>query len=85
LHNNLVWNWKLTIIFSQVERQRRQQRELEEKLAEMRIDVATGLNEVTGLATSKLFSITFQIIPEIPGQEYLKPASVYEERCVYGS
>ncbi|XP_047515702.1 protein kibra isoform X1 [Pieris napi] len=38
--------------YTQVERQRRQQRELEEKLAEMRIGVATGLNEVTGLATS---------------------------------
>ncbi|KAI5639858.1 protein kibra [Phthorimaea operculella] len=37
--------------YNQVERQRRQQRELEEKLAEMRIGVATGLNEVTGLAT----------------------------------
>ncbi|XP_049697244.2 protein kibra isoform X2 [Helicoverpa armigera] len=37
--------------YHQVERQRRQQRELEEKLAEMRIGVATGLNEVTGLAT----------------------------------
>ncbi|XP_013171584.1 PREDICTED: protein kibra isoform X1 [Papilio xuthus] len=37
--------------YTQVERQRRQQRELEEKLAEMRIGVATGLNEVTGLAT----------------------------------
>ncbi|KAJ0172583.1 hypothetical protein K1T71_011722 [Dendrolimus kikuchii] len=37
--------------YSQAERQRRQQRELEEKLAEMRIGVATGLNEVTGLAT----------------------------------
>lgn len=36
-----------------MERQRRQQRELEEKLAEMRIGVATGLNEVTGLATSE--------------------------------
>ncbi|KAL0829965.1 hypothetical protein ABMA28_003430 [Loxostege sticticalis] len=37
--------------YNQVERQRRQQRELEEKLAEMRIGVATGINEVTGLAT----------------------------------
>ncbi|XP_046970651.1 protein kibra isoform X3 [Vanessa cardui] len=37
--------------YNQVERQRRQQRELEEKLAEMRIGVATGLNEVTGLST----------------------------------
>lgn len=37
--------------YNQVERQRRQQRELEEKLAEMRIGVATGLNEITGLAT----------------------------------
>ncbi|XP_052749954.1 protein kibra isoform X1 [Galleria mellonella] len=37
--------------YNQVERQRRQQKELEEKLAEMRIGVATGLNEVTGLAT----------------------------------
>lgn len=37
--------------YSQAERQRRQQRELEEKLAEMRIGVATGMNEVTGLAT----------------------------------
>lgn len=37
--------------YHQVERQRRQQRELEEKLAEMRIGVATGLDEVTGLAT----------------------------------
>ncbi|XP_060806229.1 protein kibra isoform X2 [Amyelois transitella] len=38
--------------YTQVERQRRQQnRELEEKLAEMRIGVATGLNEVTGIAT----------------------------------
>ncbi|XP_047998754.1 protein kibra [Leguminivora glycinivorella] len=36
--------------YSQVEMQRRQQRELEEKLAEMRIGVA-GLNEITGLAT----------------------------------
>lgn len=36
-----------------MEKQRRQQRELEEKLAEMRIGVATGLNEITGLATSK--------------------------------
>ncbi|CAG9782517.1 unnamed protein product [Diatraea saccharalis] len=32
--------------YTQVERQRRQQKELEEKLAEMRIDVATGLNEL---------------------------------------
>ncbi|XP_068623042.1 protein kibra isoform X2 [Battus philenor] len=38
--------------YNQVERQRRQQRELEEKLAEMRIGIATGLNEVTGLATT---------------------------------
>ncbi|CAK1542525.1 unnamed protein product [Leptosia nina] len=38
--------------YNQVERQRRQQKELEEKLAEMRIGVAAGLNEVTGLATS---------------------------------
>ncbi|XP_023950176.2 protein kibra isoform X1 [Bicyclus anynana] len=37
--------------YNQVERQRRQQRELEEKLAEMRIGVATGLNEITGLST----------------------------------
>ncbi|XP_073954553.1 WW and C2 domain containing protein kibra isoform X3 [Choristoneura fumiferana] len=37
--------------YTQVEKQRRQQKELEEKLAEMRIGVATGLNEITGLAT----------------------------------
>ncbi|XP_041968975.1 protein kibra isoform X2 [Aricia agestis] len=37
--------------YNQVERQRRQQRELEEKLAEMKIGVATGLNEITGLST----------------------------------
>ncbi|CAG9571911.1 unnamed protein product [Danaus chrysippus] len=37
--------------YHQVERQRRQQKELEEKLAEMRIGVATSINEVTGLST----------------------------------
>lgn len=37
--------------YNQVEKQRRQQKELEEKLAEMRIGVATGLNEIAGLST----------------------------------
>ncbi|GBP17754.1 Protein kibra [Eumeta japonica] len=38
--------------YNQVERQRRQQMELEEKLAEMKIGIDTGSNEITGMSTT---------------------------------